>query len=314
MNDSKQWNWAKFQTSTSVCFALLFGTGCASVTTNLQSVSLTGPLHQPTVHLARTTPDPGVRITPWLNGYTSQKWNGRISGHTMVNSAGVYQIDSTIGSNGTTYYENPSNQFYYKGKNFTWQLPGVSGGIGVDLDLIRSLSVILGLGMSTFNADDYWSAQAGVGYSFGNERFAGRIEGVFTWETIGAMAQYVRRTHYYSSDKTEVEFFSVEDTRMRSGNYIAMTFQSTDTDLAFYLQGAFGSQQVASLLRSTSSSSSEDEYIKKFGFVSLTPGVAIRVGENRRLIAGIRFTSNTEIEEADNTFLIVPTVQFELSF
>src|SRR5512135_46633 len=103
MNASTLWNRINFQPGISICCTLLFGTGCASVTTNLQSVSLTGPLHQPTVRLARTTADPGVRITPWLNVYGSQEWKGRISGHTMVNSTGVYQIDSTIGINGTTY-------------------------------------------------------------------------------------------------------------------------------------------------------------------------------------------------------------------
>jgi hypothetical protein len=314
MNTSTKWNRTNLQSGISICLALFFGTGCASVTTNLQSVSLTGPLHQPALHLNRTADDPGLRISPWLTAYTQRKWNGRISGHTMVNSAGVYQVDSTVTSSGATYYENPSNQYYYKGQNFTWQLPGVSGGVGIDLDLTRSLSVILGLGMSTIDAGTFWSTQAGLGYSFGNERFSGRVEGVFTWETIGSVAQYVRRTHYFSSNRTEVEFFSVEDRRTRSGDYLALTLESNDRDFAFFAQGAFGFQEVASLLLQSSSNTSDDDYIKKFGFVSLTPGVAYRVGANERLIAGIRFTSNTEIEEADNTFLIAPLVQLEISF
>jgi hypothetical protein len=314
MNASKQWTIANLQLQISACLVLLLIGGCASVTTNLQSVSLTGPLHQPAIHLNRTADDPGLRISPWLTAYAQPEWNSRISGHTMVNSAGVYQVDSTVSSSGTQYYENPSNQYYYKGQNFKWQLPGVSAGVGFDLDLTRSLSVILGLGMSTVEAGAFWSAQAGVGYSFGNERFAGRVEGVFTWETIGSVAQYVRRTHYFSSNRTEVEFFSVEDRRTRSGNYVALTLQSTDRDFAFFAQGAFGFQEVASLLLQSSSNTSDDDYIKKFGFVSLTPGVAYRVGANERLIAGVRFTSNTEIEEADNTFLIAPLVQLEISF
>lgn len=314
MENLRYSNLLRFGSAISVLFVLVLCTGCVSVSTNLQTVSVTGPLHQPAVHLQRTTDELGLRISPWLTVFGERERQGRIPGHTMVNAAGVYQIDTVTSASGTEYYENSSNIYSYDGKNFTWQLPSISGGVGFDLDLTQSFSAILGLGVSSINNDAHWSAQAGLGYSFGNERIAGRFEGAFTWETIGSSAQFVRRIDYFMTNKTQVQFFTENNKRMRPGNYGALTLQSTGKSVTFYTQFAFGSQSIASLSPQSNSAGSSEDYVTSMKFITVTPGVAFSITENTRLVAGIRFMSNTEIDDTNSPFLIAPLVQIEMSF
>ncbi|HEY6952749.1 MAG TPA: hypothetical protein VI758_10100 [Bacteroidota bacterium] len=314
MENPRYQNFLRIQRASTVVLALVLGTGCATVSTNLQSVSVSGPLHQPGVHLQRTTDSLGLRVSPWLAIYGQSQREGRISGHTPVNAAGVYQVDTVTSANGTQYYENASNIYTYSGKNFTWQIPKISGGVGFDIDLTRSFSAIFGMGVSSVNNEANWSALAGIGFNFGNERFAGRLEGAFTWETIGSSAQFVRRIDYFYSNRTEVQFFTENNRRMRSGNYGALTLQSTGKTLTFYTQFAFGSQNIASLAPQNNTGSSDADFVRSMKFVTVTPGIAFTIADNTRIVTGIRFLSNTEIDETDSPFLVAPLVQLEMSF
>lgn len=303
------------QSGITVLLSLSLCTGCATVTTNLQSVSVSGPLHQPAVHLKRTTDQPGFRISPWLTAFSERERLGSIPGHTKVNAAGLYQVDTVAGVDGPVYYENAANVKPYDGQNFTWRLPAVSGGINFDLDVGESASILLGLGMTSVNNVALWSAHAGISYSSGNERVVARLEGALTWETVASSAQFVRRIDFFFSDKTEVQFFSEENKLMRMGGYGALTLQSTGKNFVFYTQFALGTQAIASLSHPGSSSSTDgNDYVRTMKFISVTPGVAFTVGEDLRLITGIRFTGDTEISGTNTPFLIVPLAQLEISF
>ncbi len=292
---------------------LLSASGCVP-SWHLQSVSVSGPLHEPALHLQRTTEQPGFRINPWQNVYTQRERLGNISGHTQVNAAGVYQVDSVVDAGGTHYYENPANTHQYQGQNFTWRLPSISGGASFDVDVSSNVSLFGGLGMSSVDNDPLWSAQAGLGYNFGTERIAGRFDAAVTWETIATQAEFVRTTDFFFSSQTEVQFFSSQNKRTRMGGYGSLTLQSTGKDFIFYTQLAFGTQAVTSFLMPSNSSGADDEYVRNLKFVSLTPGIAWSLGSYTRFVVGVRFTSDTEIRETSSPFIIAPLAQLELSF
>lgn len=314
MNSPIMWHPSKAFAASAICILLFAATGCIP-SWHLQTVSVSGPLYQPAVHLNRTTNEPGFRIDPWLTVTTQSQRLGTIAGHTMVNATGQYQLDSVVDAQGIRYYQNPSDTNPYQGKNFVWRLPVVSGGASFDLDIAEEVALFGGLGITSVDNNPFWSAHAGLGYNFGTERIAGRIDGALTWETIATSAQFAMTTDVLFSNKTEVQFFTAENRRMRMGGYGALTLQSTGKDLVFYTQVSLGTQGIASFSNPGSTSSQDDnEYIRSLKFVSITPGVAWSVGQYTRVVAGIRFISDTEISQTDSPFLIVPLAQLEISF
>ncbi len=295
------------------CLLLVGTSGCVS-SWHLQTVSVSGPLFEPTVHLQRTTEQPGFRISPWLTAYTQRQRLGQIAGHTNVNSAGIYQVDSVVDANGTRYYENPANTRPYEGQNFTWQLPTISGGASFDLDVSNNVALFGGLGMTSVDNDPLWSAHGGLGYGFGTDRIAGRFDLALTWETIKSRSEFVRTTEFLFSNQTSVEFYSSQSKRTRMGAYGALTLQSRGNDLIFYTQLAFGTQAIASLTIPSSVSGNDEDFVRNLKFVSLTPGIALSLGPYTRIVAGVRFTSDTEISQTSSPFVIAPIAQLELSF
>lgn len=299
--------------------------GC-SVSTNLQSVDVSGTLHQPAVHLKRPTSQTGFRMTPWFSVNTQQEQTGRFPGHTNVNRNGVYQVDTAFTSGGMEFTESGVNIYPFKGQNFSWRLPRINGGFDVDLDVSETVSLFGGIGLSGIDNEAYWSARAGMGFHFGSERIAARFDGGLTWETIASSAQYVRRMEPFLSSTTYVDFFSEDQRKMRFGYYGALLLQSRGEETVFFTQLAFGMQSIMTLtyplgsfgsgaiMHNGGQLSSGESDISKMKFVSITPGIAFKVTEDMRLVTGVRFTSDTEIEATNNMFLIVPLVQLEMSF
>jgi hypothetical protein len=300
-------------------------TGC-SVSTNLQSVDVSGTLHQPAVHLQRPTSQPGFRMTPWLSVNTQQEQTGRFPGHTNVNRNGVYQVDTAFTSTGMEFTESGTNVYPFKGQNFSWRLPKLNGGLDFDLDVSETVSLFGGLGLSGIDNDAYWSARAGIGFHFGTERIAARFDGGLSWETITSSAYYVRRVEPLFSSTTYVDFFSEEQRKMRYGYYGALLLQSRGEETVFFTQLAFGMQSIMTLtyplgslgsgatMHNGDRSSSGESDISKMKFISITPGIAFKIAEEMRLVAGVRFTSDTEIEAPNSMFLIAPLIQLEMSF
>jgi hypothetical protein len=288
--------------------------GCAHTSTTLQSVTMSGTAHEPTIHLKRMTAENGFRLSPWLNVYSERERNGRFPGHTKVNGAGNYQLDTTFDVSGNQYFESKSNTFDFKGQNFKWTLPTVSGGMAFDLDIFDRVAIMAGLGLSIIQNETYWSGHAGMGYSFGDERIAGRIEGALTWETVSTTSQFVTRAEYFYSNKTQVWFYDQEERRMRMGGFGSLTIQSTGEEVVYYGQIAMGSQQIVSVNENRDHMSQDQADVSSLTFVSITPGLAFKIGENMRLVTGIRFISNSNLEGQNSPFLIVPLAQLDLSF
>ena len=299
--------------------------GC-SVSTNLQSVDVSGSLHQPAVHLQRPTVKPGFRITPWLSVNTQQEQTGRFPGHTNVNRNGVYQVDTTFISGEMEFTESSANVYPFKGQNFSWRLPRMNGGLDVDLDISETVSLFGGIGLSGIDNEAYWSARAGMGYQFGTERIAARFDGGLTWETIASSVHYVRRIEPLFSSTTYVDFFGEGQRTMRLGYYGALLLQSRGEETVFFAQMAFGMQSIMTLtfpsgslgsgttMHTGNGSSAGESDINKMKFISITPGIAFKLAEDMRLVTGVRFTSETEIEAPNTMFLIAPLIQLEMSF
>jgi len=308
----------------SLFFALvsLCWIGCATVSTNLQTIDAVGTLHQPAVNLQRTTEEPGIRVSPWLSVNTMTERTGRFPGHTNVNKDGVYAVDTTVSGNEMELTESSSNTYTFKGQNFTWQMPRVNAGASFDIDLSERVALMLGVGVASINNEAFWSARTGLGFGFGTEKIQARCDLALTWETIDASASYVQRATTFLSNTTYVNFFSEEQRNMRMGYYGALTLQSTGDDLVYYAQFALGYTSLMKLTypvgngssQNSQDASSDDNDPSKMKFISITPGIAFKVGEGIRLIAGLRMTSDTEIQATNSTFLFTPLCELEFSF
>ncbi len=128
-------NYLKVFIAVSLTFFL---SSCTTVTDSLyvQDVNVKGPINQPPIRIAGRDSTTFI-ISPKFFINSNRIYNGRIDGHTQVNSEGIFQVDTIINGNEITYkIAQGKNTFDYKGENLHWSIPDYM--VGLDLDIALS--------------------------------------------------------------------------------------------------------------------------------------------------------------------------------
>ena len=141
---------------------------CAPSTTvtkiYLQEVEVYGPINSSPVHITDTT-ETGVTISPRISFNTKNTLNGKIDQHTLVNSQGVFQIDTVFNSDGKFYFqETPgANKYPFEGKNFTWFTPDLTTSLDIDFKISKAFALFVGGNYSVVEQKSVWGGLFGIG-------------------------------------------------------------------------------------------------------------------------------------------------------
>ena len=139
----------------------LFLTGCSSVTQTiyLQNVDVSGPLNQPPIVVV-SHPGSTFTVSPRFS-YNGRKYlSGNVDSHSTINENNIYQIDTVYNPDGTRSYKiSDSNIYEFKGDNLTWNLPQVTAGLDMDIQLSKAFAVTGGLSYSSDKSRDYFGGQ-----------------------------------------------------------------------------------------------------------------------------------------------------------
>ncbi len=294
-------------------------TGCAKQSVYLQNTRIDGPLSEVPLFVVGEEKEAvgSWRLSVAGSVIPDQRIEGRAEGHTRVNAAGVYQVD-TVFTNGRVRYIEPNgvNTRQFEGTNFRWNLASFTGSVWADYRAARSLSIVGGLHYSRGGSQSYLGGTLGVGFSFPGENIGVRIDLGGTWTVVSYDIEYVVTTTLYDfgPPETYVEFFH---DRGKAGNgtlYGALTLNSRypTWPVQLYVQLAIYRQTVADVQR-VAFSNITATVLQHNSFFAITPGLAVPLSSSSRLLLGLRMIDETALLVGEPGVLLAPFAQIEFT-
>ena len=312
---------------------LILGSLSACTTTEytlyLQDVTVKGPISQPPVHITNNNLEKPLRITPHLSFNTGASLNGRISGHSPVDSTGTYRVVTTVDSTShvVTFHESAgANTQAFTGQNLTWKMPSASFGVDVDYTAGKHVALSFGASYSTVDGNGLWGYNVGLGLYSESELSAIRVDGGVRWQELMYEAStVVVRKEYGTGSTDQVGFFRDRGKSAPIDFYAAITFNTKHTDwlLNIFAQVALSKQSLAKfqptvmepLLYPPDFSPAVVVHDQRANFSStvvfLTPGVYYDIDPTVRVLAGARIGLQTEIEDSSPQTYVLPFLEFE---
>lgn len=298
----------------------LLAFGCATQSVYLQNVQIDGPLSVPPVFLVGEEEEPigAFRLTVGASVAPNQRIEGRADGHSKVNAAGVYQVDTVVNGSEVRYIErNGVNTHEFEGTNFSWELAPFTASVQADYRVARSLSIVGGLHYSTRKAHSFLGGTLGVGFSFHSENIGVRVDIGTAWTSVSYDVEYAIATTPFSFGAPETYVLFHRD-RGKSGNanvYGSLLLNTRYAHWPFqmFVQLAIFRQTVADFQRRTLFDINA-VVLHHNSFFAVTPGMSFTLSSVGRLLLGIRLTDETALLVGEPGVLLAPfaCVEFTL--
>lgn len=272
------------------CLVFMIGlTGCT--TTNLQNLAVEGPMFQPPVHLTKDSTRT-FQLHPWISWVSPNTRSGRVSGHTMVNSNGVYQVDTIKTTTPYQYQERTgTNDSDFQGTNFQWTLPSNVAGLDMDIALSSSNAISIGGSFASMDSGSYWQAHISIGSMSHWEHTSARVDLGVEWQNQKYDADFVHTTVTRLLGPDDVEFLSVHQNQTQVNYFISAMINgsSEKTPVNFFLQAAVVRQSLFYISDETGSNAALNDNSETHYLYSLTPGVSLRIASQLACTFGVRF-------------------------
>ena len=304
----------------------LFLTGCTTVTQTiyLQNVDVSGPVNQPPVGVMSNTGST-LTISPKFSYNGRNYLSGNVDSHSSVNENNVYAIDTIHNPDGTHSYKiSESNIYDYKGDNLKWNIPQLSAGLDMDVQLSKAFALTAGLSYASDKNRDYFGGTIGIGLFDLTDTRSFRFDAGIIWQNLYYDAQSIVVTKEYNSSSgytvQDVSFFRDRNKLNTFNPYLSFTYNSAsrNTPVNFFLSLGFFTQTVVSF--------DPDNYDPDYSFwghyitvkdergesmatfLTFTPGVILSFGGNSDVVIGARIIHENSMNSNQSTFL-TPMVQ-----
>ena len=314
-----------------LCLLLLISCTTTNQTLYLQEIEISGPINQAPIHITDSIETPSVFISPRFSVNTQKEFTASTGGHSMVNTNGVFQVDTSFFGDGTVKYtEAPGKNIHqFEDQNLNWNVSTFTAGIDFDFMLTRNFALFGGVNYSSQQSGGVWGGNAGLGL-FGNGknvsfRFdagvhiqtmkydAYTVADVQTESTFGGSDEYV--VFYHDIDKST--YFDP---------FINFTINSFNRDwlLNFFINAGYSIQSLYDFgpqtpdtryynflfLFPTGVVTTQDfRGTNTAGFFNFTPGIYFNLSENSRVLLGVRFYFETQLENPSTSTFILPMLQ-----
>lgn len=309
--------------------------GCAETketTFYLQDLKVNSPITQPPIHIT-TNPEAGkIHIIPRISIATGSAIEGTVLGHTPVNSKGNFQVDTVRGADNGVHFRDPGgvNTYEFTGSNLQWNIPSTSAGLDVDLGLSPSLALALGASYASSGGTGLWSYRAGLGFRAEGRSMAWRIDFGWLWQEQLLVYTTIVTERPLSSSASTVYFYHDREKKADGSFYGALTLNSQRDDWStnIFLQIGLTRQRISEYrpkaLREEgwiippffpvpAPTNIVSDVRGEFSatLVHVTPGVYFGLTETARVVCGVRFSVETEIENRSRSLIVSPVVQFD---
>ena len=186
----------------------------------------------------------------------------------------------------------------------------------------------LGLNYSVQDQNDFLGGNAGIGFFSESEGSAFRFDAGVMWQSLSYDASTViitKETPLFGSSSTTIDFYKDWNKSTNWNPYASLTFNTTSkaSPLNFFLNLGYFSQTLFDF----EPSNPNPEYYP-FGltvirndqrgestasFINLGTGVFINMTEKSKIILGVRFMKETQIEETSKSLFVLPVLQLDTS-
>lgn len=319
-------------------FAGCAGTSTTTITTIYQQEgSASGPVNQAPIHLTDEAQTPYFSVSPRFSYKSVQRVDAFMEGHTLVNSEGIFQVDTIFHSNGTiSFRETPgANVYEYVGKNLTWDVATFTGGIDFDARLAKSFALFAGINYSSGNSKNVWGGNLGLAFLITTNNLGFRLDGGLNFQSMAYDAYTVEVVQTSSASGTYeyVVFYHDIGTSTQWDPFINFTFNTALPNwfVNFFLNAGFSQQTLIGFTPETKDETLYHNY-GIFGYdyhreivedkrgkctasyLTLTPGVFFRIGKSGRILLGVRCFFDNGLRDATESTFILPMLQADFSF
>jgi hypothetical protein len=307
--------------STGAGVLLFVFAGCGTQSVYLQNIQVDGPLGVPPVFIVGEEQGSvgTFRLAVSASAGPDQKIEGRADGHTDVNAAGVYQVDTVRSGGSVEYIEREGvNTRRFEGTNFRWTLVPLTLSLQGDIQVARSLSLVGGLQYSSNRSRSYLGGMLGMGFSFYGSNIGVRIDLGAMWTEVHYDVDYVVTTRPFLSSDTYVQFFSDEGRSFGGNLYGAVMLNTRNPSwpLHLFVQMAIMRQTVVDLDREVYFPRAENvraSVLHHNSFFTVTPGVVVPLAGSGRVVLGIRLTDETALLVGEPGVLLAPFAHVEFT-
>lgn len=318
-----------------VSVLIVFISGCTTVKTlYLQDVEVTGPINQSPLHITDSTETPSVTLSMRFSYYPEKEIKAKTDGTPMVNSQGFYQVDTTYNGDGTiTYTKTPGvNRYPYPGQNLTWNFAIVTAALDFDFKLTHNFALFAGFNYAGGNNKSLWGGTGGLGFFGVNKGIAFRLDMGLQIHSMAYDAftiAEVKETSFWGSTEEYVLFYHDIDKSTHFDPFVNFTFNTAKRDwiINVFLNAGYSIQTLLDFEPSTydylwypfppfifgETISSDFRGETTAGYVHFTPGVYFNLTDQSRIVLGVRFFYESQLEDATKNFFIMPMMQVDFS-
>ncbi|HXG00133.1 MAG TPA: hypothetical protein VNL69_05070 [Bacteroidota bacterium] len=292
--------------------------GCATQSVHLQNTRIEGPLNVPPLFIVEEEEKIGTwRLSMGASVAPDQRIEGRAAGHSKVNAAGIYQVDTVVNGGQVTYIERRSvNTHDFEGTNFWWNLTRFTASLQADYRVARGLSMVGGFHYSRRGSQSYLGGVLGIGFSFHSRNIGVRLDIGGVWTEVSYDIEYVVTNTPFTLNppETYVLFFSE---RGKSGNanmYGAFTLNTRypTWPIQLFVQLAIYRQTVADVERRAFHDINA-VVLQHNSFFAVTPGLSVPLSSSSRFMLGVRLTDETALLVGEPGVLVAPFACIEFT-
>ena len=319
---------------------LLLATACGpsstTVTTiHLQEATATGPINQAPIHLTESRETPSFTLSPKFSYNGINENQAFLEGHTPVNADGIFQVDTFYHTNGSvTYYQAPgANIYQYNGQNLSWDIASITAGVDFDARLSKAFALFTGISYSSTNNKNLWGSASGLSLILESENLAFRFDFGIQFQSIAYDAYTVEIVQTTTSSGTYeyVIFYHDLGKSTHWDPFLNVTFNTASKNafINFFINAGYSIQTLVDFEPKDYDNSYyywfpaydyHREVVEDLrgestaGYMNFTPGIYFSLGESSRIVAGVRFFFETQLEDATTTTFILPMLQADFMF
>jgi hypothetical protein len=314
-----------------LCLLLFISCTTTKQTLYLQEIDIYGPINQAPIHLTDSIETPSVIISPRFSVNTQKEFTAKTGGHSMVNINGIFQVDTSFFGDGTVKYtEAPGkNVHHFEDQNLNWNVSTITAGIDFDFVLTRNFALFGGVSYSSQQSGGVWGGNAGLGL-FGNGksvsfRFDAGVH-IQTMKYDASTIADIQTESIFGGSDEYVVFYHDIDKSTNFDPFINFTINSANKEwlINFFFNAGYSIQSLYDfgpqtpdtryynflLVFPTGTVITQDfRGENTAGFFNFTPGIYFNLNENSRVLLGVRFYFETQLENPSTSTFILPMLQ-----
>jgi hypothetical protein len=311
-----------------------FSEDVVKVTTiHLQEANVTGPINQSPIHLSEEAETPFFTVSPKFSYVQSEQINSYVSGHTPINSEGIFEVDTLFYENGAiSYYQVPGANIYeYEGQNLSWNQSSVTAGFDFDARFTKAFAAFLGINYTSTNNQNLWGGNTGLSLLLTTNELGLRLDAGLFFQSIAYDAYTVEIVQTSNSEYVIFYHDIGESTHWDPFASLTINTSSPDWFVNFFLNLGFSQQTLVGFTPEDKDETyyhsddlffyeGETEIVQDLrgestaSYINVTPGLFFKVGRSSRILFGVRFYYDNGLDDSSKSNFILPILQADFMF